>query len=420
MAFFDHPPTQIIKIILEGGAYFSGFPLTKPSPNHREMSSHKRIISAYFNANSTPGALQPEQIDGALMTHLIVGWASMSPTGELSIPQDNVDIFHRCAHLKRQFKHLKVMLVCGGGDFAGVSSSATLRKNFADSAIALIEACEFDGLDLDWEFPVWNGKRCERANFVLLLQDLRVAFDAHSPRFLLSFAGGAPKSMASTCYDIPGIAPSVDFVNLMCYDFNMFKYYNVWASHNAPLFRRPEQTAFFATLNTASAAEYWMKAGMPREKIVVGIPTYARAWRLLFPCWHIYNAMCTGSFSTPTMYPEVCALLANGATRVFDNHASVPYAYKGRMWISYEDEESITGKAEWIRKNGFGGAMIFSLNHDDWKGSYSPTGTPFPLICAVSRVLMDSKTSTTFSEKKKELEVVEVAVTESQELLLDN
>lgn len=168
----------------------------------------------------------------------------------------------------------------------------------------------------------------------------------------------------------------------MCYDFNLFTYYNIWASHNAPLFSRPEQKGIFSTMNTAWAAEYWLDQGMPREKIVVGIPTYGRLWKLLCPCFHCYNALCVGSGSNGgyVSYPQAMDIGMNGGNRVFDGSACVPYLYKGRQWISFEDEQSITIKAQWIRKGGYGGAMIFSLNQDDFMGIFSSSGKAFPLV----------------------------------------
>ena len=68
-------------------------------------------------------------------------------------------------------------------------------------------------------------------------------------------------------YDIAAIAPCIDFLNLMCYDYHLFKAYDIWAGHNAPLFRRVEQRGFFATMNTQWSCEYWTSHGMPKEKV---------------------------------------------------------------------------------------------------------------------------------------------------------
>ncbi|KAF8770976.1 Acidic mammalian chitinase like protein [Argiope bruennichi] len=62
----------------------------------------------------------------------------------------------------------------------------------------------------------------------------------------------------------------------------------------------------------------------------------------------------------------VCKFLSSGGTRVFDNESQVPYAYKDYDWVSYEDPVSISGKAKWIKSEGYGGAMTYNLNSDDW------------------------------------------------------
>ena len=44
-------------------------------------------------------------------------------------------------------------------------------------------------------------------------------------------------------------------------------------------------------------------------------------------------------------YPQVCEFLANGASKEFDAEARAPYAYQKRLWISYDDEQSLEEKA---------------------------------------------------------------------------
>ena len=44
----------------------------------------------------------------------------------------------------------------------------------------------------------------------------------------------------------------------------------------------------------------------------------------------------------------------------------MPYASNNYDWISFENVISARFKADWIVQNGFGGAMTFSLNTDDY------------------------------------------------------
>jgi GH18 family chitinase len=222
-----------------------------------EMATNK-IVSAYYSYNPSPTELQPEEINGAILTNLLVGWTYVSQQTGACLPTSPLflDGFRKCTQLRAKFPHLKVSLVCGdGANFSKMANSPALRGVFVQSAIALLESCGFDGLDLDWEFPVFNGKKYDRQNFVTLLRELRSAFQAHCPQYLLTIAVAAQKPIAVRAYDIPAIAPLIDFANIMCYDYNLFKPYNIWAGHNAPLFQRLNQRGIFATLNTVRKEE---------------------------------------------------------------------------------------------------------------------------------------------------------------------
>jgi len=50
-------------------------------------------------------------------------------------------------------------------------------------------------------------------------------------------------------------------------------------------------------------------------------------------------------------------------------YVKAPYAFSGRNWIGYEDVESIYYKAEYARKMDLGGAMVWSLETDDFRGN---------------------------------------------------
>lgn len=62
-----------------------------------------------------------------------------------------------------------------------------------------------------------------------------------------------------------------------------------------------------------------------------------------------------------------------------------PFAYGGNQWVSYDNVDSARRKAEWIRSEGFGGAMVFSVDMDDFNNECCFEA--FPLIKAVARVL---------------------------------
>lgn len=98
-----------------------------------------------------------------------------------------------------------------------------------------------------------------------------------------------------------------------------------------------------------------------------------------------------GGFVT---YSDVCWFKRKNFFVVerFDKESCSPYIYAGPEWISFENEESITCKTEYVTNNGFGGVMIFSLNTDDYS-SYChddgphATNSMFPLVRKINSIL---------------------------------
>ncbi|XP_071439578.1 chitinase-3-like protein 2 [Hetaerina americana] len=350
--------------------------------------------------DETRDDLQPEDIDPFLCTHVIVAFARII-NGNVS-PQisSDTDIYGRVVALKKRNSNLKVMLSVGGyGDSDGfpfVVSSAERRKRFVKQAVNLLQEFSFDGMDLDWEFPGIAGKTKERGNFTLLLKDLYPALQLH--KLILSVAVAAPRTVIDSAYEVREMAKVVDFVNLMSYDFRFYVWYLPMTGSNSPLFRRSEEEGLFSTLNTNWSVAYWRHLGMPASKLVVGIPTYGHSFTLL----NLYNnglgapAVGEGLIGNEgfVSFPEVCAFIANGATRVFDEESQSPYAYLGDQWVSYDDQQSVRRKAEFVQERGLSGAMVFSLNEDDfWEGCQGSNSgipssdEPLPLTWEVHHVL---------------------------------
>lgn len=78
-----------------------------------------------------------------------------------------------------------------------------------------------------------------------------------------------------------------------------------------------------------------------------------------------------------------------------------PYAYKGNQWVSFDDAAMVRHKAQFIRKLGLGGGMIWALDLDDFK-DHCGEGV-HPLLTSLQSVLaepsseLDSHPSTDFT-----------------------
>ncbi|XP_034192975.2 chitinase-3-like protein 2 isoform X1 [Osmia lignaria lignaria] len=367
------------------------------SPQRDSTNSSGQILVCYYTIQSnlnTFWELSPSHVDPNLCTHIIVGFASVVNCS-LDLGS-NSSIYKDILALKKLQPELRVMISAGGSNelhlgFSEMVKNHLNRKRFIKSVLNVTKTFGFDGLDLDWEFPAWLGADDrEKIHFIQLLEELRKEFYRAKESLILSVAVAAPQAIVDQSYDVVEMAKYVDFVNLMSYDYHFYVWYYPITDLNAPLYPRLAESGYLSTLNVNFSTQYWLSKGMPREKLIIGIPTYGHSYRLDNPLNHGLLAPANGFGKLGktgfVSYYTVCQFLHDGAKMVFDDESKVPYAYKDREWISYDDVTSVYYKAEWIRANNFGGAMILSLNVDDWNNTCKFNET-FPLTRTVTKVL---------------------------------
>ena len=126
--------------------------------------------------------------------------ASIDEWADYQVPQTaagknvagNIAAFRALREQQASLGHtLNLVLSLGGwtksAHFSGCARTPEKRKNIVDSSLALLELTGFDGLDLDWEYPVCcglssNGVHADDwTNYVELLRMLRTALDAKYP-----------------------------------------------------------------------------------------------------------------------------------------------------------------------------------------------------------------------------------------------
>lgn len=364
----------------------------------QSYNSTGKIIVCYYIIYSSDAEwnLSPLNIDPHICTHIIVGFASIiNCTVDLNVASQ---IYEKIVDLKKINSNLKVMISVGGANnpnsgFPDMVKNHANRKQFIRSVLNIIKTLKLDGLDLDWEFPAWlgSGER-QKIHFVQLVQEIRKEFDHFNEDLILSIAVAAPPAIVDQSYNVPEIANHVNFVNLMSYDYHFYVWYYPVTDLNAPLYPNSMESGYLATLNMNFSAHYWILKGMPRDKIVIGIATYGHSYKLINSLNHGLEAPASGfgklGSSGFVAYSTTCQFLNNGAFSVFVNESRVPYAYKSNEWISYDNEESVYYKAKWIVAQGFKGAMVFSLNVDDWK-NYCNINKTFPLTRTISEVFTE-------------------------------
>ena len=189
------------------------------------------------------GKFNIEDIDPTLCTHLIYTFVLPTIEGGVEIidvwadlPQ-NLDGYGKLNRVRNLGKGAKSLVALGGWEnrlpeFSSISASESLSITFANNLVEFAKAYDFDGIDIDWEYPNKDNTRPDdKKNFVLLLQTLKRRLEEEG--LLLTVALGASKFRVQESYEVAAISQHVDFINLMTYDLR-----GVWDKKtgiNAPL-----------------------------------------------------------------------------------------------------------------------------------------------------------------------------------------
>ncbi|NDI35829.1 glycosyl hydrolase family 18 protein [Chengkuizengella sediminis] len=290
--------------------------------------------------------------------------------------------------LKEQNPHLKTMISVGGwtwsNRFSDAAASQITRENFANSAVDFLRKYQFDGVDLDWEYPVSGGlpgnstRPEDKQNYTLLLQEVReklnIAGAEDGKYYSLTIASGAGPTYAQNT-ELDKIANVVDWINIMTYDFNGG--WQTISAHNSPLYFDPAA----ASSNVPNAAEFnieagvqgHINAGVPAQKIVIGTPFYGRGWSSCSSDnngeYQSCSAANDGTWENGVWdYTDLedNYINKNGYVRYWNDVAKVPFLYNASNgnFITYDDVESFGYKTDFIKSNGLGGAMFWEFSGD--------------------------------------------------------
>jgi chitinase len=352
-------------------------------------------IAAYIR--SSWDRWSADQIQGEYLTDLMLAFTTLSDRDYTTLTDVNGSWngWSRVRILKQDFPNLRVNMSVGGWQAEGFSQMARdqgKRAAFINNCIAIIRHRELDGIDIDWEYPVgpayWysggaqespvgsNGNPitvalADRNNYISLLTELRAALDnlgseTNKYYYLSTCVPSADWFVSRN--NISEAAKIVDFIKLMAYD-----YAGSWTSpdYHANLYPNSRNS-----WSTSKAVDAFLRAGVPPEKLILGLATYGKQWQgvpagnnpelpgLFQTSGETDRGMDIGYSQTIKGYLES----SSGFTRYWDDTAKAAFLYNpslnGGTWVCYLDEEQIKLIADYAKQKGLGGIFYWEWYWD--------------------------------------------------------
>ena len=347
---------SILSLLCAGAMLFScekstsGYVIPPPGPNENSQTNPNQET----DSTSVPPVETPEGYvivgyatywdktipNPELLTHINYAFAHIKPDFE-TLDIKTPSRLKTIAALKQKKPSLKVVLSIGGweaGNFSEMAASDTHRKKFCENCLAAVQNYGLDGIDLDWEYPTSSAAGISSSpddtrNFTQLVKDLRATLGTDK---LLTMAS----SSSAKYVDFKAVSPYLDFVNLMTYDMGDPPLHNAGLYPSSRTYRSCDESVALHN-----------KAGVPLEKVVLGIPFYGHG------DGKAYTSDCLDYRDIqPGQYTEV-----------WDDVAQVPYLVdaQGNMVLSFDNARSVGLKAEYVKDKGLRGAMYWNIEADD-------------------------------------------------------
>ncbi len=324
--------------------------------------------------DTVSGDLRPADIER--IDTLIFAFAGLVD-GEVRLDPAQAARLRQRTALKATHPQLKLVISVGGwgvGGFSEAASTAAGRQRFADSVARLLPRHDADGIDVDWEYPghaeagiVATAK--DRANFTLLLKSVRAALDRAGEtrhrrgvdHYSLSIA--AADGTFADGIDIAAVEPSLDWFNLMTYDF--VNSMTPTTGHHAML--HASSLASADARSTDKAVQQFLADGVPARKLVIGAAFYGREFADVQSTHDgLYQSYGRYLGEHPWRQLKADFINRNGYVRHWDAAAQAPWLWNAttRHFISYDDPQSLAAKAAYVKARQLGGIMYWEQSHD--------------------------------------------------------
>ncbi|CAG4991478.1 Chitinase A1 [Dyadobacter sp. CECT 9275] len=320
------------------------------------------------------GLVNTDEIDAAKLTHINYAFVDIK-NGNAFLTNEKTDStnFRKLNLFKKTNPDLKILISIGGWAWSENFSDAVLtdssRKVFAASSVEIIRKYKLDGVDIDWEYPGMPGEEDnvyrpeDKQNFTLMFEAIRKELDVleketGQEKLLTTAVGGFAKFLEHS--EMDKASAYLDYINLMTYDL----FVGDTAVNHAGLY----QSKFYTSdRNADHCVKAFVAAGVPVEKLVLGIPFYGRSFTVdknaKIPLGQKFTKQ---AYIDGYSYIKDSLVNKKGFKEYRDEVAKVPYIFNSQTgeMISYEDEESLKEKCKYVKDNKLAGVMFWETTSD--------------------------------------------------------
>jgi chitinase len=307
----------------------------------------------------------PREINYRLYTHLCHAFLTADGDGTIHPPRG---VAGRDLTRQAHAAGVAVLISLGGWgwdeQFARIVADPKIEGRYVDDVMRMIDEADYDGIDLDWEYP---DTAEEVAGFEELSLHFRARLDdlgVKKGRTMRLTMAAASNAGTLRWLRTEFLTSTLDWVNVMTYD--MAGDWTPYAGHNAPLFASTRAPGGRSN-STAATIDFLLKQRkLSPDKIAVGLPLYGRGFAVAKP-----YGMKQKDAPKPRLpqgdYRNLHKLLADGGwSRTWDDETKTPWlvANDHSAVIGYDDAESISLKTEWAMQQGLRGVFFWQINGD--------------------------------------------------------
>ncbi|CAK7227366.1 hypothetical protein SEUCBS140593_006551 [Sporothrix eucalyptigena] len=328
-------------------------------------SADNRTIGYYegWNAQHACGTMTADQIPLGYYTHINYAFALVDPKTfhVAAMDADTASHYDAVTSLKAKQPGLEVWIAIGGWAmndpgpyrtaFSDMASSEANQDAFFESLIMFMATHGFDGVDIDWEYPVADdrgGVAADFKNYVYMLSRLRARLDGSGRRYGISITLPASYWYLRG-FDIIHLERFVDWFNIMTYDIH-----GVWDSTDK--FIGSYAYAHTNLTEISEGLELLWRNNINPQRVNMGLGFYGRS---------ADGGQCTG---TPGVLSaaEIVKIINGGAKVTFDPVAAVKIVTWGtNQWVSWDDAQTLKLKQDFANERCLGGTMVWAIDLDD-------------------------------------------------------